>query len=112
MNPNQILGILLFLSSSAYAQSSDQYSYWGGGRVTGVVIGAQPYGPPPGPPPGHSSNIASMNPYEFHEHPESRPPPPPYMKGGEGVSMPQETNYSSPPGPPPVAHTRENNNFV
>ncbi|KAG2345990.1 hypothetical protein BDR05DRAFT_998045 [Suillus weaverae] len=74
--------------------------------------GAQTYAPPPGPPPGHPFNTASMNPYEFNEYPELRPPPPPYVKGGEGVTMPQEANYSSPPGPPPAAHTRENNRFV
>ncbi|KAG1845877.1 hypothetical protein DFJ58DRAFT_502862 [Suillus subalutaceus] len=73
--------------------------------------GAQTYAPPPGPPPGHPSNTASMNPYELNEYPGSQPPPP-YVKGGEGVEMPQETNYSSPPGPPTAAHMREDNRFV
>ncbi|KAG2031898.1 hypothetical protein BDR03DRAFT_82199 [Suillus americanus] len=152
-NPIQIIAFLLCLSSSAYAQSSDSYTYyWSGARVAGIVVGilfvlvvllaccltisrrhrrstpvivpgtnaqpysppiwqgAQAYAPPPGPPPGHPSHAASMNPYELHEYLGSQPPPP-YVKGGEGISMPQETNYSSPPGPPTAAHTREDNRF-
>ncbi|KAG2141819.1 hypothetical protein DEU56DRAFT_794796 [Suillus clintonianus] len=74
--------------------------------------GSQMYAPPPGPPPGHPSHIATSNPYEYNAYPGSQSAPPPYMKEGEGVSKPQGTNYSSPPGPPPAAHTRENNHFV
>ncbi|KAG1874309.1 hypothetical protein F4604DRAFT_1925182 [Suillus subluteus] len=160
-NPTQIIAFFLCLSSSAYAQAPDSYTYyWSGARIAGLVIGeifltivrsinrtigsdkfnlqrrstsvtvlgtnaqpglpysppiwqgAQTYAPPPGPPPGHPSNTASMNPYELHEYPGSQHPPPPYVKGGEGVNMPQETNYSSPPGPPTAAHMREDNRFV
>ncbi|KAG1738519.1 hypothetical protein EDB19DRAFT_1714034 [Suillus lakei] len=155
----QIIGVLLCLSSSAYAQVYYPSNNWGG-RIAGIVIGilflllllaiyyiarrrrrrstpmfiktdasgmnaqsglpyslpvwqgAQTYAPPPGPPPGHPSNTASMNPYEYNAYPGSQPAPPPYMKDGKGVSMPQETNYSSPPGSPPAAHTRGSNRFV
>lgn len=51
------------------------------------------YGPPPGPPPDHAYYATNMNPYKFSN--DDRPSPPPYVKGGEGVNMPQETNYSS-----------------
>ncbi|KAG2132891.1 uncharacterized protein EDB93DRAFT_889877 [Suillus bovinus] len=153
-NPTKIIAVGLCLSCSAYAQSSDSYSYYWSGRIAGIVVGiifllllalccgaasrrrrrltstvtkppdvpgtnAQPgtsYSFPMwqgsqtyGAPPGHMSNTANMNPYEY---PGSQPPPPPYVKGEGGVNMPQETNYSSPPGPPPAAHTRENNHFV
>lgn len=78
-----------------------------------VWPGAQMYGPPPGPPPSHPYYTGNMNQYEFsNKDPESQPSPPPYVKNGEGASMPQGTNYSSPPGPPPAAYTRENNRFV
>ncbi|KAG1788462.1 uncharacterized protein HD556DRAFT_1403635 [Suillus plorans] len=153
-NPTQLIAVFLCLSSSAYAQTSDTYSYNWSGRIAGIVVGivflfllliiccvtmnrrrrrsmpfvskpptnaqpgppyslpiwqgAQTYAPPPRP--GHPANTANMNPYD-NEYPGSQPPPPPYVKG-EGPNMPQETHYSSPPGPPPAAHTRENNHFV
>ncbi|KAG2112452.1 hypothetical protein BD769DRAFT_1391890 [Suillus cothurnatus] len=129
-DPFKIIAVFLCLSSSAYTQSSDSYTYyWGGGRIAGTVVvcciaasrrrrshaqSGVPYSPPiwqgaqtysastwsPCPP-----NTANMNPYELNEYPGSQPPPPPYVKGGEGVSMPQETSYSSPPGLPPAART-------
>ncbi|KAG1747734.1 uncharacterized protein EDB91DRAFT_1114560 [Suillus paluster] len=74
--------------------------------------GAQMYAPPSGPPPGHSYNVASMSPYEYDAHPGSQPAPPPYVKEGDGVIMPQDGYYSSPSGPPPPAHTRDNSHFV
>lgn len=156
-NPTQIIAVFLCISSSAYAQAPDSFTYWDSGRIAGIAIGvsffllllliygfiamchrsrstpvtvsgtnaqsgtpyappiwqgAQAYAPPPGPPPGPPCNTASMNPYELNEYPGSQPPPPPYVKGGEGASMPQETNYSSPPGLPTAAHTREDNRFV
>lgn len=54
------------------------------------------YGPPPGPPPSHPYHTGNMSPYGFsNKDPESQPTPPPYVKNGEGVSMPQGTDYSS-----------------
>ncbi|KAG1764128.1 hypothetical protein EDD22DRAFT_884560 [Suillus occidentalis] len=154
----QIISVLLYLSSSAYAQGYSPYTNWNG-RIAGIVIGililllflasclfiarrrrrnrpfiiskpdanyqggapyslpvwpgGQMYGPPPGPPPSHPYHTGNMSPYEFsNKDPGSQPTPPPYVKNGEGVSMPQGTDYSSPPGPPPAAYTRGNNRFV
>ncbi|KAG0704583.1 hypothetical protein DFH29DRAFT_365347 [Suillus ampliporus] len=148
-NPILITAAFLYLSSFAYAQNNNQYTYWGG-RIAGIVIagltvlilaaccfslrgrrssrnftrpnlpvtnaqpgqpsslpswqGLQMYAPPPRPPPG-LSNTASMNPYDYNANPGSQPAPPPYVKE-EGVIVPQDSHYASPPGPPPPAHMR------
>jgi hypothetical protein len=103
-----LLLLLLLGCSTAVCRRRRSHAQSGVPYSPPIWQGAQTYMPPPGPPP----NTANMNPYELNEYPGSQPPPPPYVKGGEGVSMPQETSYSSPPGLPPAARTRENNRFV